>query len=103
MSTEIDASLDKLSQDFKAVVADAEALLRATASETGERASAARERILDTLHDAKLQLADVEAAIARRAKAVARATDDYVHEHPWKTAGIAAGVGLVIGLLIGRR
>lgn len=103
MSTEIDASLDKLSQDFQAVVADAQALLRATANETGERAIAARERVLDTLQDARQQLSLVEEAVAARAKAAARATDDYVHEHPWKTAGIAAGVGLVVGLLIGRR
>lgn len=103
MSNEIDASLDKLSQDFHAVVNDAQALLRATASETGERAVAARQRVLDTLQQARQQLAVVEDAIAVRAKAAARATDDYVHEHPWKTAGIAAGVGLVVGLLIGRR
>lgn len=103
MSTEIDASLDKLSQDFQAVVADAQALLRATANETGERATAARERVLDTLHDARQQLSLVEEAVAVRAKAAVRATDDYVHEHPWKTAGIAAGVGLLVGLLIGRR
>lgn len=103
MSTEIDASLDKLSQDFQAVVADAQALLRATANETGERAAVARERVLDTLHDARQQLSLVEEAVAVRAKAAVRATDDYVHEHPWKTAGIAAGVGLVVGLLIGRR
>jgi ElaB/YqjD/DUF883 family membrane-anchored ribosome-binding protein len=103
MSTDIDASLDKLSQDFQTVVADAQALLRATANETGERAAAARERVLDTLHDARQQLSLVEEAVAVRAKAAVRATDDYVHEHPWKTAGIAAGVGLVVGLLIGRR
>jgi len=103
MSTEIDASLDKLSQDFQTVVADAQALLRATASETGERATAARERVLDTLQEARQQLSLVEEAMTARAKAAARATDHYVHEHPWKTAGIAAGVGLVVGLLIGRR
>jgi ElaB/YqjD/DUF883 family membrane-anchored ribosome-binding protein len=34
---------------------------------------------------------------------VARATDDYVHEHPWRAVGAAAGVGLIIGLLISRR
>ena len=31
------------------------------------------------------------------------ATDEFVHINPWKSIGIAAGVGMVIGLLISRR
>jgi ElaB/YqjD/DUF883 family membrane-anchored ribosome-binding protein len=38
-----------------------------------------------------------------RTKQAARVTDEYVHENPWKAVGIAAGVGLIVGLLIGRR
>ena len=39
----------------------------------------------------------------RLAIEAARAADEFVHEHPWKAVGIGAGVGLIIGLLIGRR
>ncbi|MBI3068591.1 MAG: DUF883 family protein [Betaproteobacteria bacterium] len=73
MSNESVATKDKLAQDLKIVIADAEELLRATASQAGEKVAAAR------------------------------ATDEYVHEHPWRAVGIAAGAGLIIGLLIGRR
>jgi ElaB/YqjD/DUF883 family membrane-anchored ribosome-binding protein len=45
----------------------------------------------------------VEELALEKAKAAAAATDEYVHEHPWHAVGVAAGVGLVIGLLIGRR
>ncbi len=103
MSTDIEVSLDRLAKDFRAVVTDAEALLQATAHETGDRAVAARERIVDTLHDAKQRLAQVEQALGAKVKEVARATDDYVHEHPWQAAGVAAGVGFLIGMLISRR
>jgi ElaB/YqjD/DUF883 family membrane-anchored ribosome-binding protein len=48
-------------------------------------------------------LVELEGAMADKAKAVARATDDYVHDNPWKAVGIAAGIGLFAGLLIGRR
>jgi len=48
-------------------------------------------------------MADAQAALMERTRAAARATDDYVHENPWRAVGVAAGVGLVIGLLIGRR
>ncbi|HCI13500.1 MAG TPA: DUF883 domain-containing protein, partial [Gallionellaceae bacterium] len=37
-----------------------------------------------------------------RTKEAAKVTDEYVHENPWKAVGIAAGVGLVIGMLISR-
>jgi Mg/Co/Ni transporter MgtE len=33
----------------------------------------------------------------------ARATDAYIHKNPWQAIGVAAGIGLVVGLLTGRR
>jgi ElaB/YqjD/DUF883 family membrane-anchored ribosome-binding protein len=101
MST--DASKDKLVADLKIVVADAEELLRATASQAGEKVSAARERIQASLASAKIKLSDAERAALEKAKLAAKEADEYVHENPWKAVGIAAAAGLVLGLLIGRR
>ncbi len=98
-----DVTKEKLISDFKVVVADAEELLRVTAGQAGEKAVELRSKIQSRLADAKLQLADTQAALVEKAKVVSRATDDYVHDNPWRSVGIAAGVGLVIGLLIGRR
>ena len=103
MSTEAAISKDKLVQDFKIVVADAEELLKATANQAGEKVAAARERIQDSLHEAKVKLAEAEDVIVQNGRLAARATDEYVHENPWRAVGIGAGVGLIIGLLIGRR
>ena len=103
MSAEGSVSKDKLVQDFRVVVADAEDLLKATASQAGEKVAVARERIQDSLHHAKVKLAEAEDILVQRSKQAARATDDYVHENPWQAVGAAVGVGLVIGLLIGRR
>jgi ElaB/YqjD/DUF883 family membrane-anchored ribosome-binding protein len=94
---------EKLAEDLKIVIADAEELLRATASQAGEKVSAAREKIQDSLHQAKVKLAEVEDILIDKGKEAARATDEYVHDHPWKAVGIAAGVGLIIGMLISRR
>jgi len=98
-----DASKEKLVADFRVVVADAEALLRATASDAGEKVVAAREKIQSSLVEAKVQLARAEAAIIDKTRQAARATDRYVHDNPWKAVGISACVGLVIGVLIVRR
>ena len=103
MAPDTAVTKEKLAQDLKIVIADAEDLLRATASQAGEKVSAAREKIQDSLRHAKLKLADVEDVIVDKGKQAARATDEYVHDQPWRAVGIAAGVGFVIGLLIGRR
>ena len=98
-----DVSKEKLVADLKVVVADAEELLRATASQAGEKVSAARERIQASLATAKVKLIEAERALLERTKLAARAADDYVHENPWQAVGIAAAAGLVLGVLISRR
>ena len=94
---------EKLVADFKVVVADAEELLRVTAGQAGEKAAELRAKVQSNLAIAKASLADAQVAVVEEAKAAGRAADDYVHENPWRSVGIAAGVGLIVGLLIGRR
>jgi ElaB/YqjD/DUF883 family membrane-anchored ribosome-binding protein len=96
-------SRDKLVQDLKIVISDAEDLLRATASTAGEKVVAAREKVRSSLDRAKVKLAEVEDVIIDSGKQAARATDEYVHENPWRAVGIAAGIGVIIGMLISRR
>ena len=103
MTTETAVTKEKLTQDLKIVIADAEELLRATASQAGEKVAVAREKIQDSLSRAKVKLAEAEDVMIDKTKQAARATDEYVHDHPWKAVGVAAGFGLIIGLLIGRR
>jgi len=97
------ANRDKLVQDMKVVIADAEDLLRATANQAGEKIAVARERIEDRLQQAKGKRAEAEAMVTERARQAARYTDEYVHENPWRAIGVAAGIGLLLGLLISRR
>ncbi len=89
--------------DIKAVISEAEDILSATADQAGEKVTNLRARIQARLQDARLRLADAEAVLVAKTKAAARATDAYVHESPWTAVGIAAGVGLLLGLIIGRR
>lgn len=97
------ATKEKLAADLKLVIADAEELLQITSAQTGDKVAELRVRMADNLRAARLKLADVDAAVRDKAREAARATDDYVHENPWRSIGVAAGAGLVIGLLIGRR
>jgi ElaB/YqjD/DUF883 family membrane-anchored ribosome-binding protein len=103
MSEMTQVSKDKLIADVKVVIADAEELLRATASQAGDKMADVRAKVQDHLTTAKASLADAQAAVVERAKAVGHATDDYVHDNPWRSVGVAAGIGFIVGLLIGRR
>lgn len=98
-----DYDTDKLMAELAGVVADAEELLRATADQAGEKAMAAREKIHESLSGAKQRLSEAERAMRDKTDQLAKATCEYVEEHPWHAAGIAAGVGLLVGMLIGRR
>lgn len=94
---------EQLVTDFKRVVTDAEALLKATAKHGGEEMDEVRARAEESLRVAKTRLADEGAALLLRTKDAAKATDAYIHDNPWQAIGVAAGIGLVVGLLTGRR
>jgi ElaB/YqjD/DUF883 family membrane-anchored ribosome-binding protein len=94
---------EQLIADFKTVVADAEALLKATANHGGDELAEVRAKAEESLRVVKARMTESQAALLDRTKEAAKATDAYVHENPWKAVGIAVGVGLVVGLLSGRR
>ncbi len=94
---------EQLIADFKAVVADAEALLKATANQGGEELAEVRAKAEESLRVVKARMTESQTALLDRTKEAVKATDAYVHEYPWKAVGIAAGVGLVVGLLSARR
>ena len=96
-------SKQKLITDMKVVVDDAEEILRASAGIAGEKMANLRERIGERLVDAKIRLAEAEDEIINKTRAAARATDEYVHDNPWQAVGVAACIGVLVGLIVGRR
>lgn len=97
------AHKERLMSDLRVVIADAEELLRTTADQTGQEAMALRSRITDRLQQAKADMASLQRAAVARVQAAGHAAEQYVHDNPWRAIGVAAGFGLVVGLLIGRR
>src|SRR5487761_2729312 len=91
-----------LIDDLRAVVADAEALVAATAGDLSDRAKGARQRATDSVGSARARLEELEADLKKRAKAVREDATEYVHENPWQSVDIAVAVGVVIGVLLGR-
>jgi ElaB/YqjD/DUF883 family membrane-anchored ribosome-binding protein len=94
---------EQLIGEFKSLMADAEALIKATEDHPGEAISSIRNKALETLAGAKESLSGVERKMLDKAKVAAESADDFVHRNPWEAVGVAAGLGLLIGLFIGRR
>ncbi len=94
---------EKLMTDLRLVIADAEELLKLTADQAGDKAAALRARVRDRMDKARAELANLQDAALNHARDAAKATDHFVHDRPWTAVGVAAGVGLLVGLLIGRR
>lgn len=98
-----DVTKEQLIADLNVVVADAEALLKATAGQGGEAMAAVRAKAEASLAVAKAKLSAAQTALLAKTRAAAKATDEYVHVHPWQAIGVGTAVGVLVGLLIARR
>lgn len=94
----LNASFNDLRNDLQAVARDAEALLKVTADVGGERIDEIRHRTQDTLRRAYNNLYERNLQMRQ----FAHQTDSYVRDHSWSAIAVAAGVGLLIGLLVTR-
>jgi len=103
MNTTTAQAKEKLSADFRSIMEDVDALMNATTNQADGEVSALRARILDRLEGAKERVLDAQYEAMERAKKAAAATDNFVHDNPWQAIGVAAAVGVAIGVLIGRR
>lgn len=96
----IDKHRDRLEQSFKDLVAGAEDLLRSTADDSEEAMHGARHRLKRRLAEARGTAREWEDLALARTGRAARAADEYVHDHAWKSLGVVAVAGIAIGCLI---
>lgn len=94
-----DITKEQLIDDFKVMIADAEALLKATANQGDEKLDEVRKRAEASIKDVKVKLHEAQAALYDQTRDAALATDTYVHENPWTAISVAAGIGMLFGLL----
>ena len=85
------------------LVSDVEDLVKKVADVDDADIARIRSRVEDTLAKAKSTAGEGLAAARERAEDASDAADEYVRENPWAAIGIAAAIGIVIGLVAGRR
>lgn len=101
--TNIAAESDQLVGNLKQVATEAEELLRGIANQSAGRFASARSQIEDRFGDAKNRLGQARNVVTERSRRAGEVTRHYVAENPWKSLGIVAAAGLIIGLLMRRR
>ena len=94
-----EANIEKLMSDLKVVTHDAEAILHATAGQAGDKMGELRARLSSALESAK----DTGRKLQEKTIAGAKVADKTIREHPYESLGVAFGVGLLIGVVVGRR
>ncbi|MEQ6916593.1 DUF883 family protein [Halomonas aquatica] len=100
-------STQQLKEDLQHLTQTIEELVNATADDSRSNIKELRDRAEKRLKDTRERLE----ARGERLYGEARdnmteqvdACDRYVHDNPWTSIGIGAAVGVVVGMLIGRR
>ena len=97
------ATAEELQANVNDAISDAEEMLAEAANASGDKAAELRARALKKLKLLRERMEDARVAALKQGRAAAHATDDYVHDHPWRSIVAAASIGVVVGLLIARR
>ena len=96
-------SYDDLVDEFGNLVEAMEDVFAAASEDGDEKLSELKEQAEASLKKAKARLGAMEKTTVTKARKIASESDDYVHENPWTAIGVGAGIGLLLGLLIGRK
>jgi ElaB/YqjD/DUF883 family membrane-anchored ribosome-binding protein len=99
----LENNITTVNNDVKTLVKDAQALFSAAAALTGEKAEEVRSRGMRSLDAALAKAAEAQAGAIVAGKHMAATADVYVKENPWRTIAAAAGIGLLVGVILGRK
>jgi len=99
----LDSSFNNASADMKVLVKDAQSLLTAAAAMTGEKADELRSRGMEMLDRAMGKASQYQGQAVVKSKELAHTADVYVKDNPWRTVVAAASVGLLVGIVLGRK
>ncbi len=103
-----------ISNEFKSFLTDVEDLIKQTTTLTGEDLSRAKAKLSARIGTAKESVTAAGVAISESARSAAASasesarnaatvTNEYVHDQPWKSISIGAGIGLLLGFVLARR
>ncbi|UUZ55238.1 DUF883 domain-containing protein [Massilia sp. H-1] len=99
----LNGNVNAVQTDVKTLVRDAQTLLTAAAALTGEKADEMRGRGMALLDTALGKASQYQGQALVKGKELAHTADVYVKDNPWRTIAAAVGVGLLVGVILGRK
>ncbi len=102
-ASKTEPTFDTFVEEFHALIDSMEDILSAAAGDSGEKLTELKDQAEASLRKAKVTLGDMERSAVAKARKIASDSDGYVHENPWTAIGIGAGIGFLLGVLIGRK
>lgn len=103
MNQPMDIQRDKLMQDLRVVVRDAEELLKSSGEQIGNGAVHWRDRTQDRLQHLRHQVSELQQQATNGVVNAGRSTNEFVQRNPWAAVGVASGIGLLAGFLMNNR
>lgn len=96
-------SNEELAADMRRLMEAMEELVGAAADTADSKIAAVRAKAETTLTQVRANAEAAKQAIVEKTEEITHRTDEYVHDNPWSSVGLAAGMGLVVGLLLSSR
>ncbi|QSR87943.1 DUF883 family protein [Methylacidiphilum caldifontis] len=96
-------SREKLINDIKAVLHDADVLVKSTAGDIGEKTKDAIDRLNSKLNSLRDYLSNSEDWLVDKTKERVKSTDEIIRKNPYQSIGISLLVGIAIGIILGRK
>lgn len=96
-------SSEDLRAELKSLADSLESMLNTTQDKSKEEIEGFKAKAREALSSSRAKLGQASEKITAQTKEIAGQADNYVHENPWKSVGIGAAVGVVLGMLLSKR
>jgi ElaB/YqjD/DUF883 family membrane-anchored ribosome-binding protein len=89
---------DYATDEMRAFLADVEDLVKKVANVGDADVTRLRNRVSGAIGDVRQTIGDTTESLRERARMAVTVTDDYVHDRPWTAIGLAAAIGIIVGV-----
>lgn len=103
MAVKLNNSSDQLRKELKTLADTLEEVMQSSGDKSETEIQKLKEKAENLVKTSRDTLAQTSEKIADHTREMADKADSYVHEKPWNGMGIAAAVGVVLGVLLARR
>lgn len=103
MSKDFEAKRQELLDEIRDILTNAEELFDEKSKAGTDELKKLKSTLNSRVNKVKAQITDLQDETVESAKQIIKQTDTLVQENPYRAAGVAGVIGLLLGVLISRR